>query len=121
MSNEKVCVCGHDAEHHGLRPCDGDWPNGQVCVCQAYALPAPSPIEQAQRERLEALEEVAKAARQELDEFEACMKAQKDDLPLPAGHDDVDEACGDFVCFQVSKKVKKALAALSKLDAVRGE
>ena len=44
-----------------------------------------------------------------MQEFHDCMEAQRKDEPLPEGHDDPDESCGDGVCFQVGNIIKRGI------------
>ena len=46
-----------------------------------------------------------------MQEFHDCMEAQRKDEPLPEGHDDPDEACGDGVCYRVGEIIKAGIAA----------
>ncbi len=44
-----------------------------------------------------------------MQEFHDCMEAQRKDEPLPEGHDDPDEACGDGVCYRVGDIIKRGI------------
>ena len=59
------------------------------------------------------LEEVCQAL-EAMQEFHDCMEAQRKDEPLPEGHDDVDEACGDGICYVVGAIITRGLEAAKR-------
>ena len=70
--------------------------------------------------RLEAAEALVAKMREALvrvlsgaQSFKACMDAQRHDAPLPPGHDDPDESCGDGVCFQSGATIEQDIDSIS--------
>ena len=57
--------------------------------------------------------------------FRDCMEAQRIEGPLPPGHDDADESCGDGVCFRsgatIDEDIRALEAAESLVNSLRGE
>jgi hypothetical protein len=63
-------------------------------------------------EREKALTEALGKVRVGLSGFKDCMEAQRTDGPLPPGHDDHDESCGDGVCFKAGATIDDDLAVI---------